>query len=255
MKRVREPAVAALFYPGDRKTLESEVRALLDAARSDEPAPKAMIVPHAGYVYSGAVAASAYGRRFGAIERVVLLGPAHRHAFRGVATHSADWFATPLGRIRIERTDLAVLDSAHVGEHSLEVHLPFLQVLFGDFALVPIVVGDATPDEVAAAIEPLWGGDETLIVISSDLSHFHDYDTARRIDAATAEAITRLEPVQPEQACGCRAIGGLQVLARRKGLSLESIDLRNSGDTAGSRDSVVGYGAFVTGRRPASSCL
>jgi AmmeMemoRadiSam system protein B len=252
---IREPSVAGLFYPADPKELQSLVGALLDtAAAAAAAAPKALIVPHAGYPYSGPVAATGYKQLGDATTRVVLLGPAHRLPFRGLAAHSADAFATPLGDVPLARDAIARVceldcvrefDQAHVGEHSLEVHLPFLQVVLGDFDLVPLVVGDALPEHVADALEAVWGGDETLVVISSDLSHFHPYDEARRIDADTVERIARLEHVQPEQACGCRAIGGLQEVARRKGLELELLDLRNSGDTAGGKREVVGYATFA----------
>jgi AmmeMemoRadiSam system protein B len=245
---VRRPAVAGLFYPADAAELRREVEDLLGGARGPEgAAPKALIVPHAGYVYSGPVAATGYARlRGAAVRRVVLLGPAHRYPLRGVATHGADFFETPLGRIPVERTSLPVLDAAHAKEHSLEVHLPFLQVVLGEFTLVPVVVGDASPDEVADALEGRWGGPETLVVVSSDLSHYHDYATARRLDRRTADAITAAEPgLRPEQACGCHAVNGLLALARKKGLAVELLDLRSSGDTAGPRDEVVGYGAFA----------
>jgi len=247
---VRAPAVAGLFYSADRGRLEAEVKGLMDAAAPATLVSKAVIAPHAGYVYSGPVAASAYAAAARGVERVVLLGPAHRYPFRGLAAHSADAFASPLGEVAIERCELPhtqVLDAAHDGEHSLEVHLPFLQVVLDDFALIPLTVGDAAPEDVAEVLEILWGGPETLVVISSDLSHYHDYETARGLDNATARAIRELRPeaVGPYEACGCRAIGGLLALAREKGLGIETLDLRSSGDTAGDRDRVVGYGAFA----------
>lgn len=258
--RVRRPAVAGLFYPDDPAELEAAIRAYLaEAADPDAPLPKAVIAPHAGYVYSGPVAASAYaplsaGR--GRIRRVVLLGPSHRVPFRGLAASSAAWFETPLGRVPVDRAAITaildlpqvqVLDAAHAQEHSLEVHLPFLQAVLGEFSLVPLVVGDATPAEVGEVLERLWGGPETVIVISSDLSHYLDYETARRIDAATARAIEALEPeaIGYEQACGRNPVNGLLWVARRKGLHARTVDLRSSGDTAGPRDQVVGYGAWL----------
>jgi len=187
---------------------------------------------------------------------VVLIGPSHRYPFRGVAASGARWFATPLGRIPLDREAIEriarlpgvlLLDAAHENEHSLEVHLPFLQVALDEFSLVPLLVGETEPEPVAAVIEALWDGPETAIVVSSDLSHFHDYETARRIDRATAEAVMALAPqrIGPEQACGCYPVAGLLRLARRKGLAAETIDLRNSGDTSGDRSRVVGYGAFA----------
>jgi len=262
-ERVRPPAVAGLFYPDDPAELEAAVRTYLaeaaGKARPDAPPPKAVIAPHAGYVYSGPVAASAYvplARGRGRIRRVVLLGPSHRVPFRGLAASSAAWFETPLGRVPVDRTAVAalldlpqvrVLDAAHAQEHSLEVHLPFLQAALGDFALVPLVVGDASPEEVGEALERVWGGPETAVVVSSDLSHYLDYETARRVDAATARAIEALEPeaIGYEQACGRNPVNGLLWVARRKGLHAHTVDLRSSGDTAGPRDRVVGYGAWL----------
>jgi hypothetical protein len=187
---------------------------------------------------------------------VVLLGPAHRYPLAGLAAHGAEWFATPLGRVPVDREaverllslpQVKRLDAAHRGEHSLEVHIPFLQVLFPDLRLVPLVVGDAAPAEVAEALELVWDGPETFVVISSDLSHYHDYETAQRLDRRTADSIERLRAgeVTPEAACGCRAIGGLLEVARRRGLAGTTLDLRNSGDTRGPRSEVVGYGAFA----------
>ncbi len=247
---VRPPAVSGLFYPGDAVELEETVRRYLAGARPNGPTPVALIAPHAGYVYSGPVAATGYAAVRGAIERVVLLGPAHRYPLRGLAAHSADAFLTPLGPIPVETPSLPhtkTLDAAHAGEHSLEVHLPFLQVVLGDFTLTPLVVGDARPNEVRDVLEHLWGGPETLLVISSDLSHFHDYDTAVRLDRATATAIEELRPeaIGPHEACGCRGIGGLLRIAQEKRLQAETLDLRNSGDTAGPRNEVVGYGTFA----------
>jgi hypothetical protein len=190
------------------------------------------------------------------VHRVVLLGPAHRVAFRGLAASSATAFRTPLGDIPLDAAALEslralpqvrVLDQAHALEHSLEVQLPFLQTVLKDFALVPLVVGDATYAEVAEVLEKLWGGAETLIVISSDLSHYHDYATAQRMDTATSQAIAALQPerIDYENACGRTPVGGLLTAARAHGLHAEIVDLRNSGDTAGPRDQVVGYGAYV----------
>jgi MEMO1 family protein len=260
-RTTRPPAVAGMFYPANREQLHTDVQTYLnaiDTPRADQ-VPKAIIVPHAGYVYSGPVAASAYARLAPArdrIHRVVLLGPSHRVAFRGLATSSADSFTTPLGEVPLDCTaidslanlpQVQHLDEAHALEHSLEVHLPFLQEVLDDFQLVPLVVGDARPAEVAEVLERLWGGPETLIVISSDLSHYHDYATAQRLDRHTSEAIEdlRAEAVHSEDACGCVPVSGLLYLAREHGLNASTVDLRNSGDTAGPRDKVVGYGAYV----------
>lgn len=262
---IRPPAVAGLFYPDDPDELRGSVEARLAAiAPSGMPAPKALIVPHAGYVYSGAIAASGYRlvqALRGRIERVVLLGPSHRIGFRGVALPSCSACATPLGAVPVDRAALdelaglpgvGVLDAAHAQEHSLEVHLPFLQVTLGDFRLVPLVVGEAAATTVATVLETLWGGPETLVVVSSDLSHYLPYKDAQVLDAATTRAIEalRFESIGPAQACGCRPLGGLLLHARGHGLTVTSIDLRNSGDTAGSRDRVVGYGAYACHERP-----
>lgn len=259
MPTTRSPVVAGMFYPADPHELRATIHDFLDAAKHSDTAPKAIIAPHAGYNYSGPVAASAYARLAqarGTIRRVVLLGPSHRVGFYGLAASSADRFTTPLGSIPVDRTALEkvltlpqvrVLDQAHALEHSLEVHLPFLQGVLGEFSLVPLVTGDATAQAVAEMLELLGGEPETLIVISTDLSHYHDYETARRMDAATSRAIEALRPeaIDYDQACGRVPLLGLLEFARRRGLHIKTIDLRNSGDTAGPRDRVVGYGAYV----------
>lgn len=257
---IRRPAVAGMFYPADPDELGKMVDTLLANAKAiDSPLPKAIIVPHAGYIYSGPIAASAY-RRVKAlapqITRVILLGPSHRVPFHGIAASSASEFATPLGQVKLDRPFIDELiqsfqvkrmDEAHELEHSLEVHLPFLQKTLNDFTLVPLVVGDARPEEVVHVLESCWGGDETLIVISSDLSHYHDYATAQEMDSATSHAIESLSPesIHYEDACGRQPLNGLLYLARQKGLHVQTLDLRNSGDTAGPRDQVVGYGAWI----------
>jgi len=262
MTQMRRPAVAGSFYPAAPDVLRAEVtRFLADVDAPGEPSPKAIIAPHAGYIYSGPIAAAAYARiasRAGTVRRVVLLGPAHRVGFRGIALPGVDAFETPLGPIPLDRAAIALIETlpqvvtrpdAHAQEHSLEVHLPFLQQVLGDFALVPLVVGQAEPAEIEQVIEALWGGDETLIVVSSDLSHYHDYATAQRMDRSTSAAIEAMTPerIGYEDACGRLPIAGLLRAAGRHGLHAETIDLRNSGDTAGPRDSVVGYGAYVVG--------
>ncbi len=259
MTAIRPAAVAGRFYPDNPGELEASVRGYLAAAKSAQSAPKAIIAPHAGYIYSGAVAASAYAALAsarGKIARVVLLGPCHRIPVRGLALSGADAFATPLGNVPLDKkacAELAILpqietfDASHAQEHSLEVHLPFLQVALGHFTLVPLAVGDATEAEVAQVLERVWGGAETLIVVSSDLSHYLSYDRARELDAATCEAIERLDgaAIGRDQACGRVPVRGLLALARKKGLRVVTADLRNSGDTAGPRDQVVGYGAWL----------
>jgi MEMO1 family protein len=258
---VRSPAVAGSFYPGEAAALAAEVAAYLAEARPDPNgarAPKAIIAPHAGYMYSGAIAGSAYARLAslrGRVSRVVLAGPAHRVFVRGAAIPAARAFASPLGTVELDAEALAALsrlpfvevsDRAHALEHSLEVHLPFLQSVLGEFRLVPVVVGDASPAEAAELLETVWGGDETLVVVSSDLSHYLPYDAARARDRDTAAAIVGLEAsLVPEEACGAAPINGLLAAARRHALAAELVDLRNSGDTAGDRSRVVGYGAFA----------
>ena len=261
---VRRPAVAGTFYPADPAALRGAVDRLLAGVAAppgpapDAPvAPKALIVPHAGYVYSGATAATAYARLARAaagIRRVVLLGPAHRLPFSGLALPGARQFATPLGTVVVDADAVAIarelpqvveIPLAHAGEHSLEVQLPFLQRVLPEFTLLPLVVGDATGAMVASVLDALWGGPETLIVVSSDLSHYHAYREACALDEATAARILAFAPdLDHEQACGATPINGLLLAARRRGLRVELIDLRNSGDTAGDRHRVVGYAAF-----------
>lgn len=259
MSKVRTPAVAGLFYPDDPAVLQRMVGDFLSRAKPGEQAPKALIAPHAGFVYSGPVAASAYAALAPArdqIKRVVLLGPSHRVPFFGLALSSADTFTTPLGDIPVDLEavetiapldQVQVLDAAHTMEHSLEVHLPFLQTVLSDFRLVPLVVGEASPGQVAEVLDRLWGGVETLIVVSSDLSHYHPYEAARTMDLETSRQIESLAhtDIDPEHACGCRPVNGLIEAARAHGLHAKTLDLRNSGDTAGSRDQVVGYGAYA----------
>jgi AmmeMemoRadiSam system protein B len=235
------------------------VRACLrDAPADPAPPPRAVIAPHAGYVYSGPVAGRVYARLAplrGRIRRVVLIGPSHRVWFRGLAVPSAQVFTTPLGPVRVDREALERIlalpqvverDDAHAEEHSLEVQLPFLQEVLGEFGLVPIAAGDASADEVAAVIEALWDGPETLVVVSSDLSHYHDYTSARRRDEETTRAIEALDPsaLDEESACGRVGVRGLLLVARRRGRAARTLDLRSSGDPAGPRDRVVGYGAY-----------
>jgi MEMO1 family protein len=261
MNAVRPAAVAGMFYPGDAKSLAADIDELLGGVDSLAPRlglPKALIVPHAGYIYSGAVAAHAYDELSaarGVVRRVVLLGPVHRVAVRGLAVPSAESFATPLGRVRVDREALAAVrdlpqvvasDRAHALEHSLEVQLPFLQRQLGDFALAPFAVGDAAVEEVAAVIERLWGGPETLIVISTDLSHYHAYDAARAIDRATLARIAAREVnLGHEEACGATPLNGFLAVARKRGLPVKLLAACNSGDTAGGKDKVVGYSAFA----------
>ncbi len=254
--RIRRPAVAGTFYPADEAVLGSLVDRLVAEAReaspANQPVPKAVIVPHAGYIYSGPVAASAYARlapAAGRIARVVMFGPAHFVRFEGAggcrrrpARDAARHLAGPAPR----PAGVIVSARAHAREHALEVQVPFLQRVLGDVELVPLLVGEASAESVAEVMDALWGDTETLVLVSSDLSHYHDWPEANRLDAESAAHIEALgPPLGHHQACGATAINGLLVTARRRGLRVERLDLRNSGDTAGPRDRVVGYGAFA----------
>lgn len=252
-----------MFYPGDAAELSQDLTEMMEQTAPAAIAPgfpKLLVVPHAGYIYSGPVAASAYDRlrpARGIVRRVLVLGPCHRVPVRGLALPESTAFETPLGRIPIDWEAARIIadlpqviesSAAHANEHSLEVQLPFLQTVLGEFALLPLVVGEASTEEVAEVIERLWGGPETLIVISSDLSHYLPYDQARRIDGATAQAIVGFDTrISHEQACGATPLTGALLAARRRGLMASSLDLRNSGDTAGGRNRVVGYGSFAFG--------
>ena len=261
MASIRPAAVAGLFYPGERRALAVELDQLLGRAAEPVPRaafPKALVVPHAGYVYSGAVAARAYGEvsaARGIVRRVVLLGPVHRVPVRGLAAPEARAFETPLGSVPVDQAALHALhdlpqvvrsDAAHAMEHSLEVQLPFLQAVLGEFGLVPLAVGTASVAQVAEVLERLWGGMETLIVISTDLSHFHRYDEARRVDAATLARIAALATdIDHDEACGATPLNGLLACAKKRGRALRLLAACNSGDTAGGKDRVVGYSSLA----------
>lgn len=261
---VRPPAVAGMFYPSNPKELETSVRFYLSEAAAEFPStsktsPKAIIVPHAGYIYSGLTAAAGYNSlrpNANCIRRVVIMGPCHRVGITGIALPASQAFDTPLGRVPLDMKAIEklvsmhqvhIIDDTHIDDHSIEVHLPFLQVLLNDFSIVPLIVGQSSKNEVAEVLQTLWGGDETLILISSDLSHYLPYDEAQKLDDATCKAIEQLEPnaLGDEQACGRISIKGLMMVAREKGLSVFTADLRNSGDTAGTKDRVVGYGSWL----------
>ena len=261
MTLIRRPAVAGSFYPDDPAVLACVVEDFLAEAEDPVPgiSPKALIVPHAGYIYSGPVAARAYAAlrsAKGKIDRAVLLGPAHYVWVEGIAVPAAEAFETPLGRLPVDLAgvraivdlpQVVVADAPHGPEHCLEVQLPFLMSMLGPVSFVPLVVGQVSPEEVAAVIERLWGESETLIIVSSDLSHYLPYRAAQRCDAATAEAIEALDAARlgPEDACGYLPIAGLVAAATRHALAVARLDLRNSGDTGGARDRVVGYGAWA----------
>jgi AmmeMemoRadiSam system protein B len=258
---IRPTAVAGAFYPAAAIELERQIGIFLDSAArgATAPAPKALIAPHAGYIYSGQIAAAAYARLAparGRIARVVALGPSHFGGFSGLAVSSAEAWQTPLGSVPIDRPVIErliagklvdMLDAAHAREHSLEVQIPFLQTAVRQFSLVPIVAGDSPPEAVAALLDAVWGGPETLIVISTDLSHYLDYRMCQATDRQTADAIERFDAnaLGPDSACGRVPLGGLLVAARRRGMTITRLDMRNSGDTDGLSDRVVGYGSWV----------
>jgi len=260
--QVRLPAFAGMFYPASADELRRLVQFCLDGAVrcTSGRSSKAFVLPHAGYVYSGPVAGSGYRclqMDRDIIKRVIVLGPSHRATFTGIAVSEASEFATPLGEIPVDESAIGqirefpqvrVMESAHAHEHSIEVHLPFLQVVLENFTIVPLVVGEAREEEISVVLEKIWGGPETRIIVSSDLSHFHQYAVARQLDEETAERIEKLEPVEPDQACGCIPLNGLLCSARLHKLNSHILDLRNSGDTAGDRARVVGYGAIAFGK-------
>jgi MEMO1 family protein len=261
MARIRPPAVAGTFYPRDAAALRATVEGFLAEAATvtGQGAAKAVIAPHAGYAYSGPIAGRAFaalGSDVAHLRRAVVVGPSHFVPFRGIAAPSADAFRTPLGDVPLDRAAIEMLESLpqvhindlpHQDEHAVEVELPFLQTVLQDFAIVPLVVGEAEPAKVAKVLQRFFDDEHALIVISSDLSHYHDYDTAKRLDAATAASIERMDEVGlgRNDACGHLPIRGLLIAARERGLEASRLDLRNSGDTAGPRDRVVGYGAWA----------
>lgn len=260
MASIRFPAVAGMFYPDNPAQLSKLVGSLLDQALSAKPPPKAMIVPHAGYIYSGSVAATGYARllnRSHEYDRVIVLGPAHRYAFSGLAIPTVDAFETPLGRVYLDKKGIEKIkyhenilmdNKPHAQEHSIEVQIPFLQIAINSpFKLIPIVVGEASPLTVQEILEILWNGKKTLIVVSSDLSHYLNYDSAKQLDNETSQAIINFQPkmISYNQACGRIPIQGLLLAAKKHNLQSEMISLRNSGDTAGPKNQVVGYGTYV----------
>ena len=260
MSQIRQPAVAGMFYPADAQILKADIHQYLQQVETvSGDVPKAIVVPHAGYVYSGPIAASAYKQILpfkDKITRVVLLGPSHQVAFHGLAVPQSDFFNTPLGNIPIDHKGIGLLaglpqvitsDQAHLQEHSLEVQLPFLQEVLSEFTLIPIVVGDAERNEVAEVINRFLDDEHTLIVISTDLSHYHNYNEAKQLDSATSDAIVNLKAdlIEYEDACGRNGLKGMLTVAEEKHLTVDLLDLRNSGDTSGDKSRVVGYGAYV----------
>ncbi len=260
MNSARKPVIAGTFYPADAEVLASGIRQYLRAANPASVQSRLLIAPHAGHIYSGPIAAQAYRAwetDAAHIRRVILVGPSHRVAFTGLALPSQEAFLTPLGAIPIDRDACTALlrlpqviesDVAHAQEHSLEVHLPFLQQVLGEFTLVPLVAGQATADQVCEVLELFYDDPETGILISTDLSHFHPYAEAQRIDANTTQRIQNLcTDLRGGEACGHIPVNGALQFARQNGLQVQTLDVRNSGDTAGRnmRDRVVGYGAYV----------
>jgi len=255
---IRPAAVAGSFYPDSPDVLARSVDTMLREAGNSaaDKSPKALISPHAGHIYSGPTAACGYARiNAKTVTRVVMMGPTHRVAIYGLALPEADAFETPLGSIELDRDGMervkqlpqvSIETRSHALEHSLEVQLPFLQRTLGQFTLIPFAVGEARPEMVAEVLDLLWGGEETLIIISSDLSHYHPYETARKMDTETADSILQMRPtISHEQACGATPINGLLACREKHPLKPEIVDIRNSGDTAGPRDQVVGYGSFA----------
>jgi AmmeMemoRadiSam system protein B len=256
--QIRQSVFGDMFYPKDSKKLTTMIDSFLDNVTEDHPIPKAIIAPHAGYIYSGQTAAHAFKcmLKSKAIKKVIVVAPSHQHAFEGIATTTADQFETPLGKIPIDQItckklsaefkSVQIQESAFDREHALEVELPFLQKVLPTFTLIPLIVGEVAPKQLSEVLLSIWNGPETLIVISSDLSHYQSYAIANQIDHATAKAIENLLPdkIAPGQACGQIGIVALLDVAKQKALKVTCVDLRNSGDTAGDRDRVVGYGAF-----------
>lgn len=256
MLQIRPPAVAGAFYPDSPDILRRDVQDYLGQAISSGPPPKALIAPHAGYIYSGPTAGFAYRLWQGSgIERVIILGPAHRVPVMGLALPEAEAFGTPLGAVPVDLDACSGIEAmpqvilnraAHTLEHSVEVQVPFLQSVLEAFSIVPLVVGMVEPQKVAEVLEALWGDEKSGIVISSDLSHYHSYDVARQIDRETCEQIVALDnTISHEQACGATGINGLLSVAKARGMRMKLLDMRNSGDTAGPKGQVVGYGAFA----------
>ena len=263
MSYVRMPAVSGLFYTSEAKQLEGEIRTYLNntlnsSVRLEFPSPKALIVPHAGYIYSGIVAAAAYNAiEPSLVSRIVLLGPSHKIPLKGIALSSAAYFRTPFGDVATDQADFNTLlelpyvevnDQAHTHEHSLEVQIPFLQAVLGGFNLLPVVVGVTAPADVALFLDNVWGGDETLIIVSSDLSHYHHYQEASCLDRETGDKILRFDTdIKGEEACGCYAVNGLLYAAKKRRLRVKELAMASSGDTAGDKERVVGYGSYAFG--------
>ncbi len=260
MEFVRTTAVAGAFYPSEPEILSKDIQRYIEETPSVSlPVPKAIIVPHAGYEYSAGVAASAYkllksGRK--SIKKVVILAPSHKIGFNGMALTKASAYETPLGNVEIDKEMneqlLALplvdyLEEAHKSEHSLEVQLPFLKEALDDFKLIPVITGNASPTDVETLLETVWGKKDTLIVISTDLSHYLPYNEACILDNKTKTAIENLDidSIEQEQACGYVPLKGMLTIAKAKKMQVETLEVKNSGDTSGSKNRVVGYGAWA----------
>lgn len=257
MHKIKKPAVAGAFYPDEPDILNNMVEHLFDAITWAGSSPKAIIAPHAGYIYSGIAAACAYQclEMMPYIKNIILVGPSHYIAFNGVAYSDYDTFITPLGELFVNTNliqQIAKLpatqhfNDAFSREHCLEVQFPFLQKKLNEFTIVPLLVSGANKQTVASVLEALWGDKETLVIISSDLSHYHDYLTAQQLDSETSQAIVNLDAdnIKEDSACGRIAIRGLLHLAKQKKMQAKKILQINSGDTAGDKQRVVGYGAY-----------
>ena len=251
--------VAGLFYPAEPKELREMIEVFISNAKVAQNLTRAIIAPHAGYVYSGPIAGSAYRALYSSketIKNVVIMSPSHNISFDGVATHSADSFSTPLGDLHVNKEIketisnlpfVKELDNAFIREHALEVHLPFIQHTLPQAKIVPLIVGHTYPEEIQMLLETLWPDPTNAFVISSDLSHFLSYVQAQKIDSLTAKQIEKLlyKEIHHEQCCGFFPLRGLLKFAKEHGLKITALDLRNSADTAGDKGRVVGYGSFI----------
>ena len=260
MEKIKQADVAGMFYPGEEASLRQMVDGFIQKALSFDLRPRAIIAPHAGYIYSGSIAGTAYKTIAAVrdqIENVIIMSPAHRFYLRGIALHMADAFATPLGNIPVnigivkkikQFSSVQWEERSFIQEHGLETHLPFIQRAFKPgIKIVPMIVGECQESEVAEILESVWEDPRNFVIISSDLSHFHSYADAKKLDRNTVDLIQNLDSqsLDTEFACGHYPICGLLNLARNRKLKIKALDIRSSGDTAGSKESVVGYGSFA----------
>lgn len=257
---IRPPAVAGTLYDADTQRLLAQVESWLNegVAKTTPKTPKALVVPHSGYHYSGKTAAAAYRLLepvYDSIRRVVILGNSHRDTINGFALPGVDVFKTPLGDVKVDphavqhllnEPDVQELPEAHRLEHSIEVQLPFLQTVLEDFVIVPLIVGNNDPKRVAELLKPLWGAEETLIVISTGLSRKRPQSEARSQDAHSAERIRKMKiDFSYPEACGFNALNGFLYLAKEKHLDSKCLALSTSADTNGLKDRVRGFGSFA----------